>query len=343
MVRERLKTPGLSKSGALKWAEARQRHLLIRGKPKPAATKEVPTLREFVDRFLADATANRQKPSTISAKETIVRVHLVPLLGDKRLNAISSEDVQQLKVALARRSPKTVNNVLAVLSTLLKVATEWKVIDELPCRIRLVKVPRGQANFHGFQDFDCLVQAAESLDRATHLIVLLGGEAGLRCGEIMALDWANVDLGLGQLSVTHSEWKGHVTAPKGGRVRHVPLTVRLKAALAPANKPKGRVVIDPNGGAFTQKVVQGAVKRAIRKAGLRSGGVHTLRHTFCSHLAMRGAATRAIQELAGHQDITTTQRYMHLSPAALDSAIGLLNGARPDFGRGEIREAAGTE
>jgi site-specific recombinase XerD len=51
-----------------------------------------------------------------------------------------------------------------------------------------------------------------------------------------------------------------------------------------------------------------------------------LRHTFCSHLAMRGAPARAIQELAGHQDLATTQRYMHLSPAALDAAIRLLDG-----------------
>jgi site-specific recombinase XerD len=53
-------------------------------------------------------------------------------------------------------------------------------------------------------------------------------------------------------------------------------------------------------------------------------GIHILRHTLCSHLAMRGAPARAIQELAGHQDLGTTQRYMHLSPAALDAAIRLL-------------------
>jgi integrase len=49
------------------------------------------------------------------------------------------------------------------------------------------------------------------------------------------------------------------------------------------------------------------------------------RHTFCSHLAMRGAPARAIQELAGHQDLSTTQRYMHLSPAAIEGAIRLLD------------------
>jgi integrase len=53
-------------------------------------------------------------------------------------------------------------------------------------------------------------------------------------------------------------------------------------------------------------------------------GVHVLRHTFCSHLAMKGAPTVAIQRLAGHQDISTTQRYMHLSPATMDHAIALL-------------------
>ena len=58
-------------------------------------------------------------------------------------------------------------------------------------------------------------------------------------------------------------------------------------------------------------------------------GVHILRHTFCSHLAMRGAPARAIQELAGHLDLTTTQRCMHLTPAALEAAIGLLNKPGP--------------
>jgi len=57
--------------------------------------------------------------------------------------------------------------------------------------------------------------------------------------------------------------------------------------------------------------------------------------TFCSHLAMRGAPARAIQELAGHKDLSMTQRYMHLSPAALDAAIRLLeqpNGPSPRGG-----------
>jgi hypothetical protein len=70
-------------------------------------------------------------------------------------------------------------------------------------------------------------------------------------------------------------------------------------------------------------MIQGLMRRSARRANVKAG-VHILRHTFCSHLAMRGAPARAIQELAGHQDLGTTQRYMHLSPAALDAAIRLL-------------------
>jgi Phage integrase, N-terminal SAM-like domain len=82
-------------------------------------TQEVPTLKEFADRFSGDARANQQKPSGIAAKETILRVHLVPQLGALKLDAISSERVQWLKGQLHGRAPKTVNNVLTVLSTLL--------------------------------------------------------------------------------------------------------------------------------------------------------------------------------------------------------------------------------
>ena len=63
-------------------------------------------------------TLNRHKPSGIASTESILRWHLVPTLGAKRLDAITNEQVQRLKLALSHRAPKTVNNVLTVLSTL---------------------------------------------------------------------------------------------------------------------------------------------------------------------------------------------------------------------------------
>jgi integrase len=64
-------------------------------------------------------------------------------------------------------------------------------------------------------------------------------------------------------------------------------------------------------------IVKHHVERAARRAQIAQSGVHQLRHTFCSHLAMRGAPARAI-EFAGHQKFSTGQSYVHLIPAALD-------------------------
>jgi site-specific recombinase XerD len=155
----------------------------------------------------------------------------------------------------------------------------------------------------------------------------------------MALEWGDVDLPKRQLCVQRPDWKGHVTTTKGGRLRYVPLTVRLLAALK--NHPHlkgGRVVCSEDGTPLTQRLVQGVVARAARRANLSNVGVHVLRHTFCSHLAMRGAGARAIQELAGHRDLVTTQRYMHVRPAAIESAIRLLDSPSVPSSPGDILE-----
>jgi site-specific recombinase XerD len=100
------------------------------------------------------------------------------------------------------------------------------------------------------------------------------------------------------------------------------------------------VLYRPDGGPFVEHHVVELLKKVARIAGLRINGPHILRHTFCSHLAMRGAPARAIQELAGHKDLTTTQRYMHLSPNAIVDAIRLLEMPGTLGGRGEIVETA---
>ena len=100
----------------------------------------------------------------------------------------------------------------------------------------------------------------------------------------------------------------HVTTTKGGRVRYVGMTIRLAAALRGHRHLRGRrVLCQDDGTPLTQKIVQGHVARAARGAHVQAG-VHILRHTFCSHLEMKGAPARAIQELAGHMNLSTTQR-----------------------------------
>jgi integrase len=331
-----------SKSAAQRWGQERERHLLVNGLPMP--TKEVPTLEDFAPRFIdGHARANRQKPSGIAAKETILNRHLIPMLGEKKLDSITNEDVQRLKHRLKEKAAKTVNNTLTVLNVLLKTAVEWGVIERHPCPIRLLPVPITPAQFHDFDAYDRLVQAAERMGADNCLLVLLGGDAGLRLGEMLALEWSDVDLAKRQLSVARSEWKGLVTTTKGGRVRYVPMTQRLVAALARHRHLRGkRVMVQPNGDNFTMKMVQDRVGDAALAADARVG-VHILRHTFCSHLAMNGVPSRAIQELAGHKDLKTTLRYMHLSPGATESAIRLLDASRTSTPFGNMLAMGSTE
>ena len=99
---------------------------------------------------------------------TILRVHLIPLLGGKRLDAIQTEDVQHLKSALGHRAAKTANNVLAVLRT----AVEWGVMERIPCSIRMLPTTKSAASFHDFDEYERLVEAARS-EPPTYLVVLL--------------------------------------------------------------------------------------------------------------------------------------------------------------------------
>lgn len=107
----------------------------------------VPTLKEFASRFLEGyVRANQHKPSGIAAKEAILRLHLLPRFGGRRLDEITTEDVQRLKAALAKKSGKTVNNILSVLNVLLKTAQEWNVIE---CHRALPMRDQGRAHDDG--------------------------------------------------------------------------------------------------------------------------------------------------------------------------------------------------
>lgn len=99
--------------------------------------------------------------------------------------------MQRLKLHLTDKAAKTVNNVLTVLSVMLKTPVDWEMIDQLPCSIRLSPVTRRDAAFHDFGAHDRLLEAALSIDSRTYVIVLLGGEGGMRVGETVALEWAD--------------------------------------------------------------------------------------------------------------------------------------------------------
>jgi len=213
--------------------------------------------------------------------------------------------------------------VLNVLSKLLRYALALEIIGNFP-RIKTLKVPPQKFDFFTVEELERLIDAAKAEPEWQSAIVL-AAEAGIRLGEILALEWGDIDLKARVLTVMRSDWRGQVGSPKGGGTRKVPLTSRAVAALKAHRHLRGRLVFCwEDGRRWTFVTMRAGLKRQEKRAGLRITGWHILRHTFCSLLAMRGAAPRAIQALAGHAGITVTERYMHLAPSALTEAIALL-------------------
>lgn len=333
--RERRKSPSGSKSATKRWAQEREAFLLQHGPQRRGkktdeeeTVRHVPTIAEFVPMYLDSARADRQKPGTLLAKVLICQNHLIPQLGNVRLDEITEGHVERLKLSLHDHSPKTVNNILAVLNTILKVAVTKSVLDEVPLQIKWLKTMLPKMPFYDFDEYDRLRAAAWKIDPRCALIVLLAGDAGLRCGEIRALLWSSVNFVNDLITVERAYSLDQVLAPKSGKIRTVPMTARLREALLEHRErcEHANVLASDAGEPLTLYRVRSWVNRAQRDAKVLEKGPHTLRHTFCSQLAMTGAHVLEIQALAGHSDLETTQRYMHLSPQALRGAVSRLQG-----------------
>src|SRR5216684_2655341 len=155
-LRERAAVPMeiTSPSGARRWAEARAFHLGTKGKEPPKIV--CPTLREFGPRWIKEyAIANGNKPSMIDTKETILRLHLYPLLGGLRLDQIADRDLQRLKFHLQVYSNKTSACVLSVMSTLLRTAERWDIIPKAP-RIEGPRWAEPEMSFYDFEEWERL-------------------------------------------------------------------------------------------------------------------------------------------------------------------------------------------
>jgi len=121
--------------------------------------------------------------------------------------------------------------------------------------------------------------------------------------------------------------KNDVGTPKSGRKRSIELGHEIAAALKKHRHLRSELVFcTSDGRMLTENECKHPMRRACRRAGLRLIGWHTLRHTFASHLVMRGAPLKAVQELLGHADIRMTMRYSHLSPDVKRDAVALLDG-----------------
>ena len=117
-----------------------------------------------------------------------------------------------------------------------------------------------------------------------------------------------------------------VGTPKNGKPRTIAMSKELLASLKAFRHLKGELVFcSPAGKLLRRDEIKHPLWRACRKAGLRQVGWHVLRHTFASHLVMRGVPLRAVQEMLGHSTVEMTAHYAHLAPHVSRDAVQLLD------------------
>lgn len=286
--------------------------------------KVIPTLSEFEERFLAYAD-NNNRPSEQYRKRGTLKNHLVPAFGSTRLDRIGPAEIEMYKTRKLKEGllAKSVNNHLAVLRKLLNLAFEWREIPSVP-KVRAMKVPEKDFQFFTFEEAERFLYVA-SEEWKPFLVVAL--KTGLRVGELLALKWEDVDLVAGRLVVRRTLWNGREGPPKGGKTREVPLSDQAMATLKAHRHLKGPYVFcDETGARLTHSKVKNVVPRTCTAAGLSKRlTTHDLRHTFASHLVMRGVTLLAVKELLGHATIDMTMRYAHLSPDVKRDSVQVLD------------------
>ncbi|QQR44926.1 site-specific integrase [Myxococcus xanthus] len=311
------------------------------------------TLAKFAPRFLT-YSENNNKHSSVTHKQQVLRDHLTPFFGEMPLNSIGLAEIEDFKALMRKKksasrvrketasrsavrkrkgdgpkalSLKTINNVLTVLSKLLRVAVEQEVIPQTP-RVQLFRnLPKPSFDFLTFEEAERLVSMAEPEWRPVLLVAI---KTGLRQGELIGLQWADVDLKRGLLHVRRAIWRGVTDVPKGGRERTVELPSSAVDALKEHRHLRGLYVFcQEDGKPLTPGKMDLPLVRSLRRAGItREEGIigwHDLRHTYGSHLAMRGVPLKVIQELMGHATIDMTERYAHLSPDTRRHAVRVLD------------------
>ncbi len=324
-------SPENTREGALAFAALLQQKLSrnesIDAILKPWSSKKEPeevSFKDFSDRWFQTYVLPNNKASTHRSKRNALNHHLIPYFSNKKLSEVSVLMIEEFKARKLKDglSPKTINNLLSVLRKCLTCAEEWEMLAKVP-RITWLRVPPSRYKFLSADDSVRLLGAAENI--FWYAMMLCALRTGMRIGEICALDWSDINWESRTVTVRRSVVEGVMGSPKNNRTRTIPLTDDLYELFHSKRLATGLLFPGPNGDHLRKSSWPWkALTRACLKAGLPMIGWHALRHTFASELTARSVPMKATQMLLGHSSIQMTERYAHLAPSALQSAVAVL-------------------
>lgn len=305
---------------------------------QPQKQRKTTTLATFVPLFLEGFVATNNRDSTGREKRRAFGRGLLDELGELRLDEIGPRQIEAFKARRKRDGVgnKSINEELAILGKLLDYANEIGELPTAPPKIRRLKVQPPAFDFLDFEEAQRLHAAAASAADPWCAMIPIALLTGLRLGELRGLKWDDVDLVAARLHVRRAaDDVGKLAETKSYRARVVDLPKRAVAILKEHKHLRGAFVFCREDGSMLPRHAceskskeqrdDSPLMKVCRKAGLRRIGWHALRHTYASHLVMRGASMMEVKELLGHASITMTMRYAHLSPSARKAAVGLLD------------------
>jgi integrase len=302
------------------------------------------TLSAYLDRWLAASKA-RVRPTTLASYTFLAERYIKPHIGSMRLSDLRSLHVQGL-YSNAKVGPRTIRYVHSILSGALRQAVRWNMLTVNPCSgVTLPRQERRDMQALNQEQAQAFLAACEHDTCGVALALALS--TGMRPCEFLALQWSDVDLERGQVTVTHSlVWgKGEgwsLTEPKTARsARTIPLPAsmarllvdhrrqqneaRLKAGKAYENH--GFVFAMPHGAPVRLRYLDRYhYKPTLKRAGLPATmRVYDLRHSSATLLLAAGENVKVISERLGHASVTLTlDVYSHVLPGQQEAASAKL-------------------
>ena len=231
---------------------------------------------------------------------------LLVLLGTRSVDDLSEEQIRSYLLWLIEKRKYGESQIHTAVNAIKfyfeQVKKGERKVYEIPRPIKPLLLPR----VHAKSKLTELIQKTINLKH--RCILMLAYAAGLRVSEIVHLEIADIDSGRMTIFIKRA---------KGKKDRVVTLSPVLLDNLRTYYKmyqPKKYLFEGAAGEMYSIRSVQQVFREAKERAGIKmKGGIHTLRHSFATHLLETGTDIRFIQELLGHESLKTTVRYTHVS------------------------------
>jgi integrase len=275
------------------------------------------TVRKYAGQWQA---AQVWRPKTAKRVESDLRLHILPVLGDRPISSVRPSDVQGLvKRWSGDLSPSSVRVVYATLRSLLKAATQDRVIAATPCvGVRLPST--GAAKVLTIPEVSTVRRIAETLPARWAAVAYVAAGLGLRPGEVFGLRVGDVDFLRRSVRVQQQlDDYGKIGPLKtDASYRTVPLPDVVGLVLSrhlEQHGGSGLVFAGPDGQPVRRNTFSKAWRRATTEADATGLRLHDLRHVYASALIHAGESVKTVQRRLGHSSAAMTlDVYSHLWP-----------------------------